>query len=93
MCDEPHPLLVQNMIDHCLKSDLSAAHKILKHLWDLGYSAEDIFSMLFRIVKNHQMDEYLKLEYIKVCVPIRWAVELLPRTSFLHPTSHGTRYM
>ncbi|KAM3175650.1 Subunit of heteropentameric Replication factor C (RF-C) [Hymenolepis weldensis] len=65
VCDEPHPLLVQNMIDCCLKSDFTAAHNILKHLWELGYSAEDIYSMLFRIVKNHQMDEYLKLEYIK----------------------------
>ncbi|VDD75014.1 unnamed protein product [Mesocestoides corti] len=53
------------MVDHCLKSELSGAYKILKHLWNLGYSAEDIFSMLFRVVKNHQMDEYLKLEYIK----------------------------
>ncbi|VDL92187.1 unnamed protein product [Schistocephalus solidus] len=65
VCDEPHPLLVQQMVDHCLQNDLSAANKVLQHLWNLGYSAEDIFSMLFRIVKNHQMDEYLKLEYIK----------------------------
>ncbi|KAH9284633.1 Replication factor C subunit 2 [Echinococcus granulosus] len=65
VCDEPHPLLVQNMVDHCLRGKFSDAHNVLKHLWDLGYSAEDIYSMLFRIVKNHQMDEYLKLEYIK----------------------------
>jgi hypothetical protein len=33
----------------------------------MGYSASDIITILFRVVRNHGgMNEYLKLEYIKV---------------------------
>ncbi|CAL8107169.1 unnamed protein product [Calicophoron daubneyi] len=65
VCDEPHPMLVKQLLDDCVKGQLSAAHKILRHLWTLGYSAEDILSIVFRVLKNHTMEEYLKLEFIK----------------------------
>lgn len=65
VCDEPHPLLVKQMLDDCLKGDLSASHKIMRHLWTLGYSAEDIITIVFRVLKNHPMEEYIKLEYLK----------------------------
>lgn len=66
VCDEPHPMLIKQLIDHCSKGELSAAHKILRHLWTLGYSAEDIITITFRVIKNHPMEEYLKLGFIKV---------------------------
>ena len=46
----------------------AAAHKAacLQELCKLGYSAMDIITTLFRIVRSFGMDEYLKLEYIKV---------------------------
>lgn len=59
-------MLVKQLLDHCVKSSLTEAHKILRHLWTLGYSAEDILSIVFRVLKNHPMEEYLKLEFIKV---------------------------
>ncbi|VDP58585.1 unnamed protein product [Schistosoma curassoni] len=65
VCDEPHPMLIKQLIDHCSKGELSAAHKILRHLWTLGYSAEDIITITFRVIKNHPMEEYLKLGFIK----------------------------
>ncbi|KAF5398689.1 Replication factor c subunit 2 [Paragonimus heterotremus] len=65
VCDEPHPMLVKQLLDECVKGQLSAAHKILRHLWTLGYSAEDILSILFRVLKNHPMEEYIKLEFLK----------------------------
>ncbi len=34
-------------------------------LWNQGYSAIDILTTIFRVVKNYQMPEYLKLEYIR----------------------------
>jgi len=40
---------------------------MLQALWDQGYSATDIISILFRVVRNNgQLHEFLKLEYIKV---------------------------
>jgi replication factor C subunit 2/4 len=38
----------------------------LKQLYDLGYSPTDIITTLFRVVKNYDMAEYLKLQFLKV---------------------------
>ncbi|XP_022357405.1 replication factor C subunit 2 isoform X2 [Enhydra lutris kenyoni] len=65
VCDEPHPLLVKEMIQHCVNADIDEAYKILAHLWHLGYSPEDIIGNIFRVCKTFQMAEYLKLEFIK----------------------------
>ena len=68
VCDQPHPLLVANMINHCLSAKIDPAFGIMKNLCDLGYSATDIITTLFRVVRNYKMQEFLKLEFIKVCV-------------------------
>uniref|UniRef100_A0A2I3HK71 Replication factor C subunit 2 n=1 Tax=Nomascus leucogenys TaxID=61853 RepID=A0A2I3HK71_NOMLE len=65
VCDEPHPLLVKEMIQHCVNANIDEAYKILAHLWHLGYSPEDIIGNVFRVCKTFQMAEYLKLEFIK----------------------------
>jgi hypothetical protein len=40
---------------------------VVQALCDLGYSASDIITIFFRVVRNFPgMNEYLKLEYIKV---------------------------
>ena len=66
VCDEPHPLLIKEMIGHCVQGKIDEAYRILKSLWDKGYSPHDIITNIFRVCKNHQMPEYLKLEFIKV---------------------------
>merc|ERR1712241_1530349 len=65
VCDEPPPVLIKDMLDHCVKSDIEESYKIMAHLWGLGYSAEDIITNVFRVCKTHPMAEYLKLEFIK----------------------------
>ncbi len=35
-------------------------------LFDAGYSSSDVITTLFRVVRNTEMPEFLKLEYIKV---------------------------
>ena len=32
----------------------------------MGYSPEDVISNIFRVVKTHDIPEYVKLEYIKL---------------------------
>ena len=68
VCDQPHPILVANLISHCLSAEIDNAYNIMKHLCDLGYSATDIITTLFRVVRNYKMQEFLKLEFIKVCI-------------------------
>jgi len=65
VCDEPHPLLIKDMLDHCFKSDIDKSYKIMAHLWKLGYSSEDIVTSIFRVCKTHNLPEFVKLEFIK----------------------------
>ncbi|XP_064097091.1 replication factor C subunit 2-like [Macrobrachium nipponense] len=65
VCDEPHPLLVKEMLLHCVKTDFDDAYKVLAHLWKMGYASEDIISNIFRVCKHTPMAEFLKLEFIK----------------------------
>ena len=65
VCDEPHPLLVKEMIGHCTEGKIDDAYKIMAHLWQMGYSPEDIITSVFRVCKIESMPEFLKLEFIK----------------------------
>jgi len=65
VCDEPSPLLVQSMLDFCKNGNIEEAYKILSHLWKMGYSPEDIISNIFRVCKNCNYAEFLKLMFIK----------------------------
>ncbi|XP_074588481.1 replication factor C subunit 4 isoform X1 [Curcuma longa] len=66
VCDQPHPLHVKNMVRNVLEGNFDDACSGLKQLYDLGYSPTDIITTLFRVVKNYDMAEYLKLEFLKV---------------------------
>lgn len=84
VCDEPHPMLVKNLLDHCIKGEFAPAHKILRHLWGLGYSAEDLVVMIFRVTKNHTMQEYIKLEFMRVSARsarCRWSMFLFDQSN------------
>jgi len=65
VCDEPHPMLVQDMLMHCSQNDIHKAYKILAKLWRLGYAAEDIIGNIFRVCKRLTIDENLKLNFIR----------------------------
>ncbi|KAI5630736.1 ATPase family associated with various cellular activities (AAA) domain-containing protein [Phthorimaea operculella] len=65
VCDEPHPMLVRNMLDACAKQDIHAAYKIIAKLCKLGYAAEDIVSNIFRVSKTLDAREELRLAFIR----------------------------
>jgi len=65
VCDEPHPLLVADMLEYCAQAKLEEATKIMLQLWKKGYSSEDIITNTFRVCKSLNLAEYLKLEFIK----------------------------
>jgi len=66
VCDEPHPMLIKDMLNHCSKGNIDEAYLIMKHLYSLGYASEDIVSSVFRVCRNQNMPEYLLLEFIQV---------------------------
>ncbi|KAK9864520.1 hypothetical protein WJX84_004476 [Apatococcus fuscideae] len=65
VCDQPHPLMVHKMVGLCLEAKLDEAWGCMRALCDMGFSAIDIITTLFRIVRNFTMHEFLKLEYIR----------------------------
>lgn len=65
--DQPHPLIVQEMIKACSKQNIDEALISLKKLWAKGYSAVDIISTMFKVTKSIQdLSEKKKLNYIKI---------------------------
>lgn len=56
------------MVRNVLEGKFDDACSGLKQLYDLGYSPTDIITTLFRIIKNYDMAEYLKLEFMKVMI-------------------------
>ncbi|KAF8342252.1 P-loop containing nucleoside triphosphate hydrolase protein [Cantharellus anzutake] len=66
VCDQPHPIAIQAIIRACQKGDIDGAMEKLKDVWDQGYSAIDIITTIFRVVKTFdELPEYTKLEFIK----------------------------
>ncbi len=55
VCDQPHPIVVKEMLTYCQKGEVDGALDRLRALWDQGYSAVDIVVTVFRVVKS--MDE------------------------------------
>jgi replication factor C subunit 2/4 len=66
VCDEPHPLLIKQIIEFCSEKKIDESLKILLHLWKLGYSSDDIITVIFRVCKTAQIPEFVKLEYMKL---------------------------
>lgn len=67
VCDQPHPRLMQSMIQHCMNGEADKALDELKAVWEMGYSVIDIITTVFRVVKYFDsMPELMKLEYVKV---------------------------
>ncbi|XP_076674227.1 replication factor C subunit RfC4 [Andrena cerasifolii] len=65
VCDEPHPLLVKEMLEFCTQGNIVKAYGVMKHLWKMGYSAEDLISNIFRVCKNLPIEETIKLNFVK----------------------------
>ncbi|KAK9843444.1 hypothetical protein WJX81_002960 [Elliptochloris bilobata] len=66
VCDQPHPLLVADIVRHCRTAALDEAYDGMRKLCDLGYSSMDIITTLFRVVRNFpDLAEFLKLEFIR----------------------------
>ena len=66
VCDQPHPLHVKNTVRNVLEGKFDDACGCLKQLYDLGHSPTDMITARVRVIKNYDMAEYLKVEFLKV---------------------------
>ncbi|WWC90616.1 uncharacterized protein L201_005552 [Kwoniella dendrophila CBS 6074] len=66
ICDQPHPIILKQLIKDCQNGLIDQALSRINDLWDKGYSAVDIVTSIFRVTKSmDDLQEYMKLEFIK----------------------------
>ncbi|WVQ68350.1 uncharacterized protein L199_006557 [Kwoniella botswanensis] len=66
ICDQPHPIVIRQMIKDCQNGLVDDALARINDLWDQGYSAVDIVVSVFRVTKTmDELQEYMKLEFIR----------------------------
>ena len=73
VCDQPHPAIISEIIENCLKGQLDGALDQLDGLFRKGYAPVDLVSTFFRVVKsfpNKNLPDALQLEFIKVSLSI-----------------------
>jgi len=65
ICDQPHPTIVRSIIQHAIAGETLQAVQQTEALWKAGYSSTDIIGTVFKVTKAHDMQEALKLEYLR----------------------------
>ncbi|KAJ1667169.1 phosphatidylcholine and lysophosphatidylcholine phospholipase [Coemansia sp. RSA 1646] len=66
VCDQPHPVVIRKMLASCSKGEVDDAVACISLLWSQGYSAVDIITSVFRVVKIYdELDEDKKLKFVR----------------------------
>lgn len=67
VCDQPHPGSIKEIILNCYKFKVDEAMSGLSDLWKKGYSAIDIVTTFFRVIKViDNLSENVRMDFIKV---------------------------
>ena len=68
VCDQPHPALIDAILEHCTRGEIEQAHQGLEQLWSQGYAAVDLVTTFFRVARAlppTRLAEGLLMEYLK----------------------------
>jgi replication factor C subunit 2/4 len=68
LCDKPHPLIIQNIFEFCLKKDFKGSLSLLNSLFDKGYASSDIVLSMIYTLKNMDkkiIDERNKILFLE----------------------------
>jgi len=74
VCDQPHPQRVEAMLSACREGKIETALAAMKDLWGLGFSALDLVTTVFKVVKAQSMPEPLKLDMVQIISSIHMRV-------------------
>lgn len=66
VCDQPHPLIVANILRNCISGDLEAGLTNLRRLWNNGYAAIDLVQTIFKVTRTLDVPEGTKLQLVKL---------------------------
>ncbi|KAI8881021.1 hypothetical protein K501DRAFT_301323 [Backusella circina FSU 941] len=53
VCDQPHPVAVQNILSCCVEGNIDEAAECIRALYDTGYSSLDIINTISRVKNNY----------------------------------------
>ncbi|KAL0075398.1 P-loop containing nucleoside triphosphate hydrolase protein [Phycomyces blakesleeanus] len=66
ICDQPHPVVIQQILKSCSTGDIIQADDLIHSLYDTGYASLDIITTIFRVVKDYnELSENIQLDFIK----------------------------
>mmetsp|Transcript_44364 Transcript_44364/g.53611 ORF Transcript_44364/g.53611 Transcript_44364/m.53611 type:complete len:349 (-) Transcript_44364:84-1130(-) len=65
VCDQPHPVTVKEILGFCVDGKCNEAVEIMRALWSTGYSCSDIIGTVFKVTKASDLDEAVKLEFLR----------------------------
>jgi len=65
VCDQPHPMTIKTILQKCLEGDIKAAKNEMTGLFNTGYAPVDIIGTTFKVCRFFEMNENLKLEWMK----------------------------
>eukprot|EP00475_Leptophrys_vorax_P006623 TRINITY_DN14113_c0_g1_i2.p1 TRINITY_DN14113_c0_g1~~TRINITY_DN14113_c0_g1_i2.p1 ORF type:complete len:325 (-),score=78.79 TRINITY_DN14113_c0_g1_i2:29-1003(-) len=66
VCDQPDPVAVRALLDHCVDCKTRTALLALHALWHRGFCATDLMSTIFKVTKIHDtMPDNLKLQFLR----------------------------
>lgn len=57
ICDKPQPFLIEKIFNLCLENNYEDSQKIISDLYQKGYAASDIISLLFKIACRYSQNE------------------------------------
>jgi len=65
VCDTPHPLTIQRILTACVTQDVDKALQLMGDMWRSGYSALDVVTTVFKVLKSFDVPEALKMDLLQ----------------------------
>lgn len=91
VCDQPHPKVAEEIVQHCHAGELHKAHRLLEGLWEKGYSAQDIVQVCFRASSDPLPQALLSNPASIACLSSLPAPPLSPLLFFSAPPKAWSR--
>jgi len=65
VCDQPHPKTIKLILENCAKGEFRKSVALLHMIMNNGFSTLDFIQTMFRVVKGMELEERMKLDWIK----------------------------
>jgi replication factor C subunit 2/4 len=74
VCDQPHPELMQRVLECCLKGKFESAASEINTIFTEGYNILDIIGTLTKIIQNYDMNAERRLAYLKAATEFKMRI-------------------